>query len=109
MASDGSSFEKDFGYLIPFLDRVAAAISQLPDAAAREEGARLISGEKEKWQRLRQLLAGAQGLNRAAPPASPTPQQVQPAGAGSGCAILRRGRTRRRSSWVKSNSDPAAA
>lgn len=82
MARDGSAFEKDFGYLIPFLDRVSAAISQLPDAAAREEGARLLAGEKEKWQRLRQLLKGAQGSNHA--PLRPAPQQSQPSGAGSG-------------------------
>ncbi|MFN7131734.1 MAG: hypothetical protein ACK4N5_06610 [Myxococcales bacterium] len=65
MASDQGAFDKDFGYLIPFLDRVAAAVAQLPDAAARDEAARLIAGEKEKWTRLRQLLAGAPGSRNA--------------------------------------------
>lgn len=55
----GSEFDKDFGYLMPFLDKVTAAASQISDPAAREEFARLVSGEKERWLRVRELLSGA--------------------------------------------------
>lgn len=53
------AFEKDFGYLMPFLDKVAAATDSISDLAAREEFNGLVSGEKERWMRIRQLLSGA--------------------------------------------------
>lgn len=67
-------FEKDFGYLMPFLDKVAAATGGVADPAAREELVRLIADEKQRWTRIRQLLSGAPGLaskqpGRAAPQA----------------------------------------
>lgn len=58
--ADGQ-FDKDFGYLIPFLDKVAAAAKTLAEPAAREELARLMSDEKTRWARARQLLSGSQG------------------------------------------------
>jgi hypothetical protein len=64
-----SAFDKDFGYLIPFLDKVAASAPTLRDPAAREELARLMAGEKERWARIRELLAGAAG-------GSPTPARA---------------------------------
>lgn len=64
MAGTGA-FDKDFGYLLPFLDRVAAAAGTLEEQAAREELARLIAEEKGRWARIRELLSGAAG--RAAP------------------------------------------
>jgi hypothetical protein len=51
-------FDKDFGYLMPFLDKIAAAAGGIADPAAREEFARLVAGEKDKWARIRQLLSG---------------------------------------------------
>jgi hypothetical protein len=54
-------FDKDFGYLMPFLDKVASAASGIGDAAAREELVRLIADEKPRWARIRQLLSGAPG------------------------------------------------
>ncbi|HXG91410.1 MAG TPA: hypothetical protein VNN73_03455 [Blastocatellia bacterium] len=54
-------FDKDFGYLMPFLDKIAAAGRNLSDPAARNEFAQLIAGEKAKWARIRELLSGAQG------------------------------------------------
>lgn len=75
-----SAFDKDFGYLMPFLDRVSASAPTLRDPAAREELARLMAGERERWARIRELLAGAAG-------GSPTPAQAaldNPPGARSG-------------------------
>jgi len=63
-------FDKDFGYLMPFLDKVAAAANNLSDTAARDELKRIIADEKSKWARIRQLLAGASG---ASSNAAPTP------------------------------------
>jgi hypothetical protein len=54
-------FDKDFGYLMPFLDKVAAAAKNIEEPAAREELARLMSDEKAKWSRVRQLLSNPQG------------------------------------------------
>jgi len=53
-----TEFEKDFGYLMPFLDKIAAAASTLSDQAARAELAQLIADEKRRWARIRQLLSG---------------------------------------------------
>ncbi len=64
MARDGdqkSSFDRDFGYLLPFMDRVEAAAADLTAPGAADELRRLIAGEKEKWTRIRALLAGSAG------------------------------------------------
>jgi hypothetical protein len=58
--ADGQ-FDKDFGYLMPFLDKVAAAANNIQEPAAREELRRLMSDEKTKWSRVRQLLSNLQG------------------------------------------------
>ncbi|MFL5344384.1 MAG: hypothetical protein ACJ8AT_06310 [Hyalangium sp.] len=60
------AFDRDFGYLMPFLDKVAAAAAGLEDAAARDELSRIIADEKVRWERVRELLRGAGG-SRAAP------------------------------------------
>lgn len=60
------NFDRDFGYLAPFLDKVAAAASDLPDASAREELGRLMAEEKVRWERIRELLQGAPGPRGAA-------------------------------------------
>ena len=62
-------FDKDFGYLMPFLDKVAAAAAGLADPAARAELTKLVAEEKAKWARIRQLLGGASGQAQAAPQA----------------------------------------
>jgi hypothetical protein len=74
-------FDKDFGYLIPFLDKVAAAADNLSDPAAREELKRLMADEKSRWPRIRQLLSGASGQSQTATGASPakTNPAAQPA------------------------------
>lgn len=58
-------FDKDFGYLMPFLDKVAAAADSLSDPAARGELKRLMADEKSRWSRIRQLLSGASGQSQA--------------------------------------------
>jgi len=61
VATNPSAFDKDFGYLLPFLDKVAAAAAELPEGPAREELTRLMAEEKVRWQRARELLRGAPG------------------------------------------------
>jgi len=53
-----TEFDKDFGYLMPFLDKVAAAASNLSNPAARSELTQLIAEEKRRWVRVRELLSG---------------------------------------------------
>lgn len=55
-----TGLERDFGYLMPFFDKVAEAAGALPDPAARQELERLLAGQKERWERIRALLGGAQ-------------------------------------------------
>ena len=65
-----AEFEKDFGYLMPFLDKIAAAASTLPDQAARGELAQLITDEKRRWARIRQLLSGTTSTGESNPVAT---------------------------------------
>ncbi|HEY7543859.1 MAG TPA: hypothetical protein VID27_03205 [Blastocatellia bacterium] len=51
-------FEKDFSYLMPFIDRVSTAAREISDGRAREELTRLVSDERARWSRIRQLLSG---------------------------------------------------
>lgn len=65
-----SAFDKDFGYLMPFLDKIGAAASALEDPRARTEAMSLVAGERERWNRIRALLGGAVGkaaTTKAAP------------------------------------------
>lgn len=77
MATKPAGFDRDIGYLMPFLDRVAAAARELPDAGAREELTRLMAEEKARWARIQQLLGGASGQRAAAPAAPRTPQAAR--------------------------------
>jgi hypothetical protein len=52
-------FDKDFGYLMPFLEKVAEAAKGMADPGAREELLRLMADEKSRWSRIRQMLAGS--------------------------------------------------
>jgi hypothetical protein len=57
---------------MPFLDKVAAAAVGLADPVAREELTRIMSDEKARWSRVRQLLAGGRGASATSPqPAAP--------------------------------------
>jgi len=66
-----SGFDKDFGYLMPFLEKIAEAANSIADPAAREELKRLVAGEQSKWHRIQELLSGA-----AAKPAQPVNQSA---------------------------------
>jgi hypothetical protein len=81
------AFDKDFGYLLPFIDRVAAAAGDLQDPAAREELTRLISDEKVRWQRMRELLRGATGSTSL--PRAPAPSAAPVLARSSGDGINR--------------------
>ncbi|WP_371878272.1 hypothetical protein [Myxococcus landrumensis] len=78
MATNPSAFDKDFGYLMPFLDKVAAAAASLEDASAREELTRLMAEEKVRWERARELLRGASGASSPAAQ-GPTEARAEPA------------------------------
>jgi len=60
-ALDAGAFDRDFGYLAPFLDRVVQAAPALADPTAREELQRMMVDEKARWARIRALLSGAPG------------------------------------------------
>ena len=81
MAAPGA-FDKDFGYLMPFLDKVAAAAGDLADTAAREELSRLIAEEKVRWERVRELLRGAEGGASAPRSLSAAPALARASGDG---------------------------
>jgi hypothetical protein len=70
-------FDKDFGYLMPFLDKIGAAATSLPSPAARDELQQLIAGERVRWTRIRDLLAGIEA------PANPPSERASPAKAGA--------------------------
>jgi hypothetical protein len=70
-----SQFDKDFGYLMPFLEKVAEAANTISDPAAREELKRLVAGEQMRWLRIRELLSG--GAAKPAAVNKPAPFVVQ--------------------------------
>jgi hypothetical protein len=84
-------FDKDFGYLLPFLDKIAQAADSLSNSAAGKELRELVSGEKTRWIRIRELLnsptkatvpAGAASSTRPATATSapaPAPSDGRPA------------------------------
>ncbi|MCP3060501.1 hypothetical protein LXT21_17100 [Myxococcus sp. K38C18041901] len=74
MATNPSAFDKDFGYLLPFLDKVAAAAAGLEDSQAREELTRLMAEEKVRWERARELLRGAGGKGGGRSDAGASPE-----------------------------------
>ena len=63
-------FDKDFGYLLPFLDKIAQAADSLSNPAAGRELTELVSGEKARWNRIRELLDSPA---KAAVPTGATP------------------------------------
>jgi hypothetical protein len=71
-----AGFDRDIGYLMPFLDRVAAAADTLPEATARDELKRLMADEKERWARIQQLLGGAAGKSPSAAASTRTPSSA---------------------------------
>ncbi len=86
-------FDKDFAYLIPFLDRVAAAAGTVRDPAGRAELQRLLQGEKQKWERIRGILGGAPGADVKGGDVTPT-TAAEPSRSGPSFSVgsLKRGR-----------------
>jgi hypothetical protein len=64
------AFEKDFGYLIPFIEKVGAAAAGA-DPSVRAELSGLVSGEAERWARIRALLSGQRPPRPARNPEPP--------------------------------------
>jgi hypothetical protein len=65
-------FDKDFGYLLPFLDKIAQAADSLSNPAASRELKELVSGEKTRWIRIRELLDSPTKATGSASAAAPT-------------------------------------
>ena len=66
-------FDKDFGYLLPFLDKIAQAADSLSNPAASRELKELVSGEKARWIRIRALLDNPSKVTANTAGASSTP------------------------------------
>ena len=69
---------RDFGYLFPFFEKIAAAARAMPEGAARARVERLVAEERGRWEEIRALLGGQAGTGAvgaelrsepAAPPA----------------------------------------
>ncbi|MGQ0504527.1 MAG: hypothetical protein ACT4TC_04350 [Myxococcaceae bacterium] len=54
----GGGLDRDFAYLMPFLDKVASTAANFA-GPGRDELMVLVDGEKERWQRIQDLLKGA--------------------------------------------------
>lgn len=77
MAQDGSTFARDFGYLMPFLRKVEQAAQQSDSTELRQ----LVAGEAQRWGRIQQLLGGATATAASAPAASGPSRPTGGAGA----------------------------
>lgn len=83
----GGEFDKDFGYLMPFLDKVAEAASRETDAATRAELLELVGGQRQRWARIRELLSGRAGASPAeARSKADTPARDRAGGVDAGVA-----------------------
>jgi hypothetical protein len=71
-------FEKDFGYLEPFLQKVRAYARSSAEPAARTRLSALMDEEIARWKEIRALLDGTPA---GAPPAGAPPAGAPPAGA----------------------------
>jgi hypothetical protein len=65
MAKNDAGFERDFGYLMPFLDKLSETAKTLADPAARERLSRLMAEEKERWAEIRALVSGKPAVGGA--------------------------------------------
>lgn len=86
-----ADLRRDFGYLMPFLDRMETAARTAPPAVRGELQA-LVKGEKERWRRIEALLSGEVAPPPAAPPSTvPTARRAEPSPGGFTIGSLRRG------------------
>ncbi len=56
--AEQAPFAKDFGYLIPFLDKVNAYAEGLPDGPRKDELQSLLSSQSADWTRIAAILSG---------------------------------------------------
>ena len=70
-------FDKDFGYLLPFLDKIAQAADSLSNQAAGRELKELVSGEKARWNRIRELLDSPAKASGPTGPTAPTSRAAE--------------------------------
>ena len=98
MAQEPGAFERDFGYLFPFLDKLVAAARAMPAGAARTRLEQLLSEERARFEEIRALFSGkAPTVTAKATPAKPAPasataaQSPQPPENGLTVGSLRRG------------------
>ncbi|HYP28683.1 MAG TPA: hypothetical protein VE262_18375 [Blastocatellia bacterium] len=86
----GGEFDKDFGYLMPFLDKVSEAASRETDAATRAELLELVGGQRQRWARIRELLSGSAGASPAGAQSKAAPPARNQAGSLAGEAMSKR-------------------
>lgn len=77
MAQDGSTFARDFGYLMPFLQKMEQAAKESGNAELQQ----LVAGEAARWRRIQALLGSGAG---APAPAGPSAGARKPAAGGNG-------------------------
>jgi hypothetical protein len=61
-----AGFERDFGYLFPFLDKLVAAARAMPAGPGRTRLEQLLGEERGRWEEMRGLLAGKAPARSAA-------------------------------------------
>ena len=84
--AEQSPFAKDFGYLIPFLDKVKAHVEGLPEGPGKAELQGLLASQVTDWKRVKALLSGAEASGDPSPesadqksPDAPAPEGSTPA------------------------------
>lgn len=68
-------YEKDFGYLMPFIKRVSESARTASDPATREQLTQLVKDEEQRWTRIRELLSSSDSTTTNAPAATPSAER----------------------------------
>ena len=86
----GGEFDKDFGYLIPFIDKITEAAKSVTDTAARDELLQLVGGQQQRWARIRELLSGTAAAPAPQIATGKTGASARPPAASSGGDVMSR-------------------